>query len=121
MLINKADLPGSTGGSVAGVRVSALTGAGLDELRATMLLRTGALELARVARERSVLNARLARLLEDVRVQLDELDGMIRDSESLELVAEKARHTLHLNEEATGRRYHDGLLDVIFSRFCIGK
>jgi len=39
----------------------------------------------------------------------------------MELVAEKAREALHLYEEATGRRYHDGLLDVIFSRFCIGK
>ncbi len=120
VLFNKADLPGSSG-SVTGVRVSALTGAGLDELRATMLSRTGGLELARVARERSVLNARLVRLLDDARVQLDELALMIRQSEPLELVAEKARQALHLYEEATGRRYHDGLLDVIFSRFCIGK
>jgi tRNA modification GTPase len=121
VLINKADLAESTSGGVAGVRVSALTGAGLNELRATMLSRTGGLELARVARERSILNARLARLLEDARVHLDDLAGMIRDSEPLELVAEKARYSLHLYEEATGRRYHDGLLDVIFSRFCIGK
>jgi len=121
VLINKADLPESTHGAVAGVRVSALTGAGLDELRATMLARTGALELARVARERSVLNARLVSLLDDARAQLDELALMIRHSEPMELVAEKAREALHLYEEATGRRYHDGLLDVIFSRFCIGK
>lgn len=121
VLINKVDLPGRTNGGATGLRVSALTGAGLDELRASMLARTGGLELARVARERSVLNARLVRLLEEARVQLDELAAMIRRSESLELVAEKARQALHLYEEATGRRYHDGLLDVIFSRFCIGK
>jgi tRNA modification GTPase len=121
VLINKADLPARTNGATRGLRVSAVSGVGLDELRATMLARTGALDLARLARERSVLNARLARLLEDARSELNELGGMIRDGQPLELVAEKARDALHLYEEATGRRYHDGLLDVIFSRFCIGK
>ena len=121
VLINKADLPARTNGELAGLRVSAVTGMGLDELRATMLARTGALDLARMARERSVLNARLARLLEDTRTELNGLDGMIQAYEPLELVAEKAKEVLHLYEEATGRRYHDGLLDTIFSRFCIGK
>jgi tRNA modification GTPase len=121
VLINKADLPARTHGAIDGLRVSAVSGVGLDELRTTVLARTGALELARMARERSVLNARLARLLEDARSELSELGGMIRDGQPLELVAEKAREALHLYEEATGRRYHDGLLDVIFSRFCIGK
>ncbi|HKW14180.1 MAG TPA: tRNA uridine-5-carboxymethylaminomethyl(34) synthesis GTPase MnmE [Candidatus Krumholzibacteria bacterium] len=121
VLINKADLPARTNGGVAGLHVSALTGAGLDELRATMVARTGALDLARMARERSVLNARLVRLLEDERQKLTELAEMLRHSEPMELVAEKAREALSLYEEATGRRYHDGLLDVIFSRFCIGK
>jgi tRNA modification GTPase len=114
-------LPARTHGAIDGLRVSAVSGVGLDELRTTVLARTGALELARMARERSVLNARLARLLEDARSELSELGGMIRDGQPLELVAEKAREALHLYEEATGRRYHDGLLDVIFSRFCIGK
>lgn len=119
VLINKADLPGRA--DVVGLRVSAVTGAGLNELRSLMLARTGALDLARMARERSVLNARLAHLLEEARTELADLSAMIRQGEPLELVAEKARQALHLYEEATGRRYHDGLLDVIFSRFCIGK
>jgi tRNA U34 5-carboxymethylaminomethyl modifying GTPase MnmE/TrmE len=46
---------------------------------------------------------------------------MIEASESLELTAHRARTVLAQYEEATGRRYHDGLLDVVFSRFCIGK
>jgi len=41
--------------------------------------------------------------------------------EALEILAHQARAVLALYEEATGRRYHDGLLDAIFSRFCIGK
>jgi tRNA modification GTPase len=121
VLINKADLPARTNGEIDGLRVSALTGAGLNELRTLMLARTGAADLARMARESSVLNARLVRLLGDARLQLMELAEMIRRSEPLELVAETARETLYLYEEATGRRYQEGLLDVIFSRFCIGK
>lgn len=121
VVINKADLPALSNSGVAGLHVSAVTGTGLDELRATMLARTGALDLARLARERSVLNARLVQVLEEARTRVDELTGMIHRAEPMELVAEKARHTLHLYEEATGNRYHDGLLDVIFSRFCIGK
>jgi tRNA modification GTPase len=121
VLINKADLPATTNGGISGLRVSALTGDGLDELRAAILARTGARDLSRLARERSVLNARLAQLLRDARTELDELSAMIRRADSLELVAEKAREALHLYEEATGRRYQEGLLDVIFSRFCIGK
>jgi tRNA U34 5-carboxymethylaminomethyl modifying GTPase MnmE/TrmE len=37
------------------------------------------------------------------------------------MLAARAREVLSYYEEATGRRYQDGLLDVIFSRFCIGK
>jgi tRNA modification GTPase len=121
VLINKADLPARTNGALAGLRVSAATGAGLDELRATMLARTGALDLARMARERSVLNARLARLLEDARAQLDELGPDAPGFGTAGAGSRKGEEALHLYEEATGRRYHDGLLDVIFSRFCIGK
>jgi tRNA modification GTPase len=121
VLMNKADLAATTNGDVSGVRVSALTGAGLEELRRTMVARTCAPDLARRARESSLINARLAHLLEGARNQLEQLSAMIRNEEPLELVAEKAREALHLYEEATGRRYQEGLLDVIFSRFCIGK
>jgi tRNA U34 5-carboxymethylaminomethyl modifying GTPase MnmE/TrmE len=46
---------------------------------------------------------------------------MIERAEPMELVADRARQVLAQYEEATGRKYHDGLLDTIFSRFCIGK
>jgi tRNA modification GTPase len=121
VLINKADLPSTFNGGVSGVRVSALTGAGLDELRATIVTKTGSAQLARMARDRAVLNARLVSLLEEARVQLDALAAMVGRSEPLELVAECARQVLYQYEEATGRRYQEGLLDMIFSRFCIGK
>lgn len=119
VLMNKSDLNTDTG--TVGMRVSALTGMGLDDLRTGMLARTGARDLARMARERSVLNARLAGLLEGAHTRLDELSQMIEHAEPGELVAEMAREVLRFYEEATGRRYQEGLLDVIFSRFCIGK
>jgi tRNA modification GTPase len=121
VLINKADLPSAPGAPGSGIRVSALTGLGFTELRAAMLEKAGSARLARVAREGAVLNARLIGLLEQARVHLAALHEMIARSEPLELVAHRARLVLGQYEEATGRRYHEGLLDAIFAKFCIGK
>ena len=132
VVINKVDLLDGSGvaaehrtstvaARIESLRVSALTGRGMEELRAAMVRLTGAEALTRMARDRAVLNARLVALLEDARVQLAELAGMLRDREPLELIAVRARSVLADYEEAVGRKYHDGLLDAIFSRFCIGK
>jgi tRNA modification GTPase len=123
---NKIDLPPGNGAGAASatatrVRVSAKTGAGFEALRRAIVRLSGSGEIARVVRERAVLNARLVALMEEARSHLVELDGMVQRAEALELVAERARSVLSRYEEATGRRYHEGLLDVIFSRFCIGK
>ncbi len=121
VLINKADLPVALDAPARGIRVSALDGRGLDDLRASLLEKTGAARLATMARDGAVLNARLINLLEEARDHLSALHGMVTRAEPLELVAHRARLVLAQYEEATGRRYHDGLLDTIFSRFCIGK
>lgn len=128
VVMNKVDLPNAAHAIDATIhpgrgvlRVSALTGEGMEELRAAMVRLTGASELTRMARDRAVLNARLVVLMEDARLQLSELEGMLKDREPLELIAARARSILGCYEEATGRRYHDGLLDAIFTRFCIGK
>jgi tRNA modification GTPase len=121
VLINKVDLPVTLNGSVDGLRVSAVTGQGLVELRNAMLEKAGAARMARVANEGAVLNARLVGLLEEARSHLGALEQMVTREEPMELIAHRARQALAQYEEATGRRYHDGLLDVIFSRFCIGK
>lgn len=103
------------------VRASALTGDGIDEIRRALLRLAGSEALAHAARDRSILNARLVALLSDARGQLEALGQAVEAREPLELLAVHARDVLALYEEATGRRYHDGLLDAIFSRFCIGK
>jgi tRNA modification GTPase len=125
VVVNKTDLgesdPPAVPAGMQVVRVSAATGHGMDDLRRAMVRLTGAEALSRLGRDRTVLNSRLTALLEEARPQLVELAGMLRDREPLELLAVRARSVLGCYEEAIGRRYYDGLLDAIFTRFCIGK
>jgi tRNA modification GTPase len=128
-VLNKIDLPESTASSTlqelhpeAGfARVSASTGDGIDALRHEIVRAVAGDELSRIARERVVLNQRLVSLLGSAREQVETLAASLESHNQLELLALEARSVLALYEEATGRRYHEDLLDVIFSRFCIGK
>jgi tRNA U34 5-carboxymethylaminomethyl modifying GTPase MnmE/TrmE len=74
-----------------------------------------------VVRERIVLNSRLVSILARASEQVDTLREQIEAHNQLEILALEARDLLGLYEDATGRRYKTDLLDVIFSRFCIGK
>jgi tRNA U34 5-carboxymethylaminomethyl modifying GTPase MnmE/TrmE len=74
-----------------------------------------------MARERFVLNHRLVSLMREARVAAATLRESLAERKPLELLAADAREVLSRYEEATGRRYHEGLLDAIFSRFCLGK
>lgn len=106
---------------VRAVRTSALTGQGLDELRKSLVECVGRDRLNWIARERIVLNERLVALLGEALRRLDALEANLRVNTPLEILAVDARELLRQYEAATGKRYEDGLLDVIFSRFCIGK
>lgn len=122
---NKSDRGSNVGQparkNLAHVRASALTGEGVEDIRRALVQLAGTEHLARMARDRSILNARLTALLTEARTRLNVLGQSVEAREPLELLAVQARDVLSLYEEATGRRYHDGLLDAIFSRFCIGK
>jgi len=123
---NKADIAGPgpvlpVPPGIARVRVSARSGSGVDHLIDAVVRLTGSDSIARMARDRAILNARLVTLMRAACDELAELARMVKASDPLELSAQRARAVLAHYEEATGRRYHDGLLDVIFSRFCIGK
>lgn len=126
VVLNKADR--GVGGDVridgAGVeplRASAVTGEGIDEIRRALLRLAGSDMLVRMARDRTILNVRLVAVLSEVRERLATFGLAVESREALEILAHQARGVVTLYEEATGRRYHDGLLDAIFSRFCIGK
>ncbi len=119
-VLNKIDLlpepPPSQEGVIA---ISALTGAGLPELRAELLRIAGwsaSFESPWLARERHL--AALA-------AAADALDAAAahaaQDDRVLDLLAEELRIAHQHLCEITGEFTSDDLLGAIFSRFCIGK
>jgi tRNA modification GTPase len=128
-VLNKIDLPPSDAAATLQeshpeapfVRVSATRGDGLDELRRELVRAVAGDGLSRIARERVVLNTRLVALLAAARERVEALRDQVESDNHLEIMALEAKQLLGLYEDATGRRYQSDLLDVIFSRFCIGK
>ncbi len=129
IVFNKIDLPESDSAAILqellpgfpAARISALTGDGLEELQRQIVEVVAGEELGRIAQERIVLNERLVALLEKARVLAEDLQASLKSGNQLEIMALESQEILALYEEATGRSYRDDLLDVIFSRFCIGK
>lgn len=119
---NKIDLTGvapgvDRDGPMPRVRVSALTGAGLDQLRAVLLEVAGwspvqdeGIFMAR-ARHLRALDEAAERLAEAAAV------GVMRE----ELFAEELRYAMDALASIAGRTTAEDLLGEIFSRFCIGK
>ena len=95
-------------------RVSAVTGEGLDLLRAVLL------EEARGAMPASgtvAINARQRHLLADAR---QELAGLGDFTDPL-LAGEHLRQVRRAFDNLTGRASTEDVLDTLFGRFCIGK
>ena len=122
-VLNKADLldPGETGAAPRAVpralRVSALTGAGLDALHARLR------ELADAGGDGDgafTARARHVEALERTARALDEAAAGLA-AEAPELAAESLRIAHDALGEITGRTLPDDLLGRIFSSFCIGK
>ena len=116
-VLNKVDLEPEPrpGRSADGIRVSALTGAGLEALRAAILAAAGWQsrgESVFLARERHL------RALGQARLHLEAAAGR---PAAWELFAEELRLAQEALGEITGRVSADDLLGEIFSRFCIGK
>jgi tRNA modification GTPase len=113
-VINKADLvPGTDG-----LRVSALTGQGLDALRDELGRRLRA--DAPASGEVVVTRSRHAEQLELAeRAFLLAAENAVRAP--LEIVAYDLRDAMRALDQIVGRGVDDALLDAIFSKFCIGK
>ncbi len=116
-VFNKIDLTGETPGAagVNEVRVSAHSGAGLPQLRASLLERVGwhcAEEGTFIARERH---------LDAIRRAAQHLETAVAAYRQIEIMAEELRLAQNALGEITGEFTPDDLLGVIFSRFCIGK
>jgi len=129
VVVNKTDIASATGpreisaihSGLDVIETSAAEGDGVPDLRKAMLKKVGASDLARVASERAMLNSRLVDLMRRARDAVDVARQDFVDRRPLELLAISVRTVLTQYELATGRRYGDEVLDVVFSRFCIGK
>ncbi|MCL4776962.1 MAG: tRNA uridine-5-carboxymethylaminomethyl(34) synthesis GTPase MnmE [Gammaproteobacteria bacterium] len=119
---NKIDLTGEPSGLVPGttdlVRVSALTGAGLPELRQRLRAVAGyqpAGEGSFTARRRHLDSLRSAR------EHFEAACRQLREQQAGELMAEELLQVQNALAEITGEFTSDDLLGRIFSSFCIGK
>ena len=100
------------------VRLSAVTGSGLDELDAALaetLGLQGAAEAVTSARARHV------ECIDRARVHLETGRDELAATRSGELLAEELRDAAEALGEITGTLHSDELLGRIFSSFCIGK
>ncbi len=118
---NKSDaaIDAATDTAPQGLRLSARTGVGLQDLRARLLLLAGwqaSPEGVYIARERHV---QALRRTDDHLHMADQLLG--RQAHALDLLAEELRLAQNCLNEITGEFTSDDLLGVTFSRFCIGK
>ncbi len=120
-VFNKVDL-GDAGGHVPEcleVRVSALAGLGIEDLRAR--IRRIAEDLAGDVAGEILINERHAMCLEEAVEALERGRLALLDDLPLELAASDVRAALAALGGVTGSRATENLLDEIFSRFCIGK
>jgi len=124
---NKVDKSGLESGEVSAaeasgaefpaVRVSALTGAGMAELRTAMMRSVGfsAQPGTFTARQRHLI------ALESALQALGRTDGLLAEAAPGELIAEELRVAHHALGDIVGEMTADELLGEIFASFCIGK
>jgi tRNA modification GTPase len=119
---NKSDLPaawGLDGVPSPVVCVSAVTGHGIEQLRAAMVDALGGRE--RLRDTPAVTNMRHAELLSTARASLRRAAAAAAAGIPEELVAADVTDARGSLEEVTGARTPDDVLHAIFDRFCIGK
>ncbi|MBE3097133.1 MAG: 50S ribosome-binding GTPase [Planctomycetes bacterium] len=106
--------------AVEGLATSAVTGEGIDALRAALVR---AVEGGSVDRQAAgpVLAARHRAALEQAAVALARAAELARRAGGGELVALELRESLHALGAIVGDGVDRDVLDLIFSRFCIGK
>ena len=124
IVINKTDLGDkvelsalATGRSV--VRTSLLKAQGLGEVRKVILEKLGA---EGAIQPHAVISERHRRLVVSALKDATEAALLLeRETAEPALSASRLRSALESLGEATGRVYHEELLNNVFSRFCIGK
>jgi tRNA modification GTPase len=116
--ISTAPLPPDGGLPV--VMTSALTGQGIEQLRAKILRLAGGNGAARP--EASFLtNVRHQKLVQNSITALDKAAAAVPQKTPHEMLLLDLYHALRLLDEITGATTADDILNLIFSSFCIGK
>lgn len=125
---NKADLVASSGLTMEGRGlavhwVSALTGAGLEALRAEIVRRADRLRPVLGGDEHIAINARHADALRRARESLAAAEAGLTAvvPAPIELVSSDIRAGLEALGEVAGRVDNERMLDALFKTFCIGK
>ncbi len=127
LVINKTDLPPedqffslpSQWRDMPRLEISALYNRGLDELKDMI----ATMAFASVSRQDHpvVPNIRHKAALESAGKALDDALNGLRDGVSLDLIAIDLHAALDALSEITGEQVGQEVIDMIFSRFCIGK
>jgi len=126
IVLNKSDLSGDSPpplnlpADLAVVRVSAITGAGMDELIAAISRCADAYE-QKIGDEMVAINARHAHALATAREGLERAGVKFTHGEPIELIASDLRTAMTAFGEITGRVDNERMLDHLFASFCIGK
>ena len=102
------------------IHTSALTGQGISELRAAILQHaTG--DSGSSAESGFLTNARHHALVRDSLMGLDRADAAVQNNIPHEMLLLDLYSGLRPLDEITGTTTNDDILNLIFSRFCIGK
>jgi tRNA modification GTPase len=122
IVLNKSDLASFATGNgelPAGLTVSAMTGEGLDSVRAAILTNfdTATLESGSLL----VTNARHHNLLLRISAELVKGRAELTSGSSEEVVLVPLHNALRLLGEITGETTTEDILSEIFATFCIGK
>lgn len=124
-VLNKADLPGPDADLTAfpspQVRVSCLTGQGMETLKDTIRDVVWSGQGLEMSSAHASINARHQHALTRAHTATLRTIEAIGNEISLELVAMDLRIALSALGEITGQTTTEDLLDRIFSQFCIGK
>jgi tRNA modification GTPase len=122
VVLNKADLGfvHQATDTRSSIRTSALTGQGIPELRAAILHEvTG--EAGSSAESGFLTNARHQSLVRDSLTALSAAENAVHNNIPYEMLLLDFYNALRPLDEITGATTTDDILNLIFSRFCIGK
>ena len=102
------------------IRVSALTGAGLEGLTASINARADAFQVG-AGTDSIAINARHAEALRQAKESLLAAQAKVTEQAPVELLASDLRNVLVAYGEISGKVDNERMLDALFATFCIGK